>query len=145
MFHHRSDGELWVRCYLIDPKTIDDLDRAIYWGNSAADHIKQCEAMIERLKDYQQMIYERVQELETSPYHHRVTLLRERRYYEKKVFYHLIVEKVFDTPGIRPVEIQRTNYPGTERREALKDFEAYKKSHPGIESVLDIEKSRWER
>lgn len=49
MFHHRNDGELWVRCYLIDPKTIDDLDRAIYWGNKAADHIKQCEAMIERL------------------------------------------------------------------------------------------------
>ena len=145
MFTYRSDGELWVRCYLIDPKTIDDLDRAIYWGSSAADHIKQCEAMIDQLKQYQQMIYERVQEIETAPYHHRVTLLRENRCYQKRVFYYMIVEKVFDTPGIKPVEIQRTPYSGPERRDALKAFEAYKKSHPGVEAVLDIEKARWEK
>lgn len=145
MFTHRSDGELWVRCYLIDPKTIDTVERAAYWGNNAASHIKECEAMIARLKEYQQMIFERVQELETTSYHHRVTLLRERRFRESKVLYHLIVEKVYDTEGIRPTEISRTNYPGTERREALKAFEAYKKSHPGIEAVLDIEKARWEK
>ena len=145
MFHGRSDGELWVRCYLISPETIDDMDRAIYWGHHAAKYIQECEGMINQLKQYQQKIFERVQELQTAPYHHRVTLLRERRYYEKKVYYHLIVEKVFDAPGIRPVEIQRTNYPGTERREAIKAFEAYKKTHPGIEAVLDIEKARWEK
>lgn len=145
MFHGRSDGELWVRCYLIDPATIDTVERASYWGGSAARSIKECEGMINQLKQYQQQLYERVQELETAPYHHRVTLLRERRYYEKKVFYHLIVEKVYDVDGIRPVEIQRSNYPGTERREAIKAFEAYKKTHPGIEAVMDIEKAHWEK
>lgn len=145
MFTYRSDGELSVRCYLIDPKTIDDLDRAVYWGNSAAQYIKDCESMINQLKQYQQKIYERVQELESAQYHHRVTLLRENRYYQKRVFYYLIVEKVFDTPGIKPVEIQRTTYSGPERRDALKAFEAYKKSHPGVEAVLDIEKARWEK
>jgi hypothetical protein len=145
MFTYRSDGELSVRCYLIDPKTIDDLDRAVYWGNSAAQYIKDCEDMIDQLKQYQQKIFERVQELETAQYHHRVTLLRENRYYQKRVFYYLIVEKVFDTPGIKPVEIQRTTYSGPERRDALKAFEAYKKSHPGVEAVLDIEKARWEK
>lgn len=145
MFHGRSDGELWVRCYLIDPATIDTVERAAYWGGSAARAIKECEGMINQLKQYQQQLYERVQELETAPYHHRVTLLRERRYYEKKVFYHLIVEKVYDADGIKPVEIQRTNYPGTERREAIKAFEAYKKTHPGVEAVMDIEKARWEK
>ena len=145
MFKYRSDGELSVRCYLIDPKTIDDLDRAVYWGNSAAQYIKDCEGMINQLKQYQQKIYERVQELESAQYHHRVTLLRENRYYQKRVYYYLIVEKVFDTPGIKPVEIQRTTYSGPERRDALKAFEAYKKSHPGVEAVLDIEKARWEK
>lgn len=145
MFSHRNDTELYVRCHLIDPKTIDDLDRAVYWGGNAAHYIAECEGMINQLKKYQQMIYERVQELETAPYHHRVTLLREKRYYQNKVFYHLIVEKVFDSPGIKPVEIQRTNYPGTERRQALKDFAAYQKSHPGIEAVKDIEKAKWEK
>lgn len=145
MFSHRNDTELYVRCYLIDPKTIDDLDRAVYWGGNAAHYIAECEGMINQLKKYQQMIYERVQELETAPYHHRVTLLRENRYYQKRVYYYLIVEKVFDTPGIKPVEIQRTTYSGPERRDALKAFEAYKKSHPGVEAVLDIEKARWEK
>lgn len=145
MFSRRNDTELCVRCYLIDPKTIDTMENAAYWGNSAARYIKSCEGMISQLKKYQQMIYERVQELETAPYHHRVTLLREKRYYEKKVFYHLIVEKVYDTPGIKPVEIERTNYPGAERREAIKAFEVYKKSHPGIEAILDIEKAEWEK
>lgn len=145
MFTYRSDGELSVRCYLIDPKTIDDLDRAVYWGNSATQYIKDCEGMINQLKQYKQKIYERVQELESAQYHHRVTLLRENRYYQKRVFYYLIVEKVFDTPGIKPVEIQRTTYSGPERRDALKAFEAYKKSHPGVEAVLDIEKARWEK
>ena len=145
MFSHRNDTELYVRCHLIDPKTIDDLDRAVYWGGNAAHYIAECEGMINQLKKYQQMIYERVQELETAPYHHRVTLLRENRYYQKRVYYYLIVEKVFDTPGIKPVEIQRTTYSGPERRDALKAFEAYKKSHPGVEAVLDIEKARWEK
>lgn len=145
MFYNRDQEEIAVRCYLQNPKTIDDMNRAVYWGNSAAQYIKDCESMIQSLKRYQQMIFDRVQELEQAPYHHRVTLLREKRYYQNKVYYHLIVEKVFDSPGIKPVEIQRTNYPGTDRRQALKDFEAYKKSHPGIESVLDIEKAKWEK
>lgn len=145
MFHHRSDGELWVRCYLIDPQTIDTIERAVYWGNSAAEHIKQCEAMISRLRDYQKMIYDRVQELSTAPYYPRVRLVRERRYRESKVYFHLIVENVYTVPGIRPVVIQQTNYPGSQRREAIKAFEDYIKSHPGIESELDIAPAQWER
>lgn len=145
MFSHRNDTELYVRCHLIDPKTIDDLDRAVYWGGNAAHYIAECEGMINQLKKYQQLIYERVQELESAPYHHRVTLLREKRYWQNKAYYHLIVEKVYDCPGIRPVEIQRTNYPGTERRQALKDFADYRKSHPGIEAIKDIEKAKWEK
>lgn len=145
MFSNRNQIELSVRCYLQNPKEIDDLNHAVYWGSNAAQYIKDCECMINQLKKYQQMIFDRVQELEQAPYHHRVTLLREKRYYQNKVYYHLIVEKVFDTPGIKPVEIQRTTYSGPERRDALKAFEAYKKSHPGIEAVLDIEKARWEK
>lgn len=145
MFYNRDQEEIAIRCYLQNPKSIDDMNRAIYWGNNAARHIEECQAMIKQLQQYQQMIYERVQEIETAPYHHRVTLLRENRYYQKRVFYYLIVDKVFNVPGIKPVEIQRTTYSGPERREAIKAFEAYKKTHPGIESVLDIEKARWEK
>ena len=145
MFYNRDQEEIAVRCYLQNPKSIDDMNRAIYWGNNAAHYIQECEKMIKQLQQYQKMIYERVQEIETAPYHHRVTLLRENRYYQKRVFYYLIVDKVFDVPGIKPVEIQRTTYSGPERREAIKAFEAYKKTHPGIESEMDIAKQKWER
>lgn len=145
MFEHRTDDRFQVTAYLVSPSSIHTTKRAAYWGGVASRMIADCNAMIQTMQRYQKMLYDRVQEIETAPYHHRVTLQRERRFRESKVFYHLIVEKVYDVPGIDPCEIVRENYPGTERREALKAFEAYKKSHPGIESVLDIEKGRWER
>lgn len=141
----RNEERLQVSRYLIDPATIHTTERAAYWGNIAIEAIEDCKAMIRKLEQYQQMLYERVQQIETAPYHHRVTLLRQRGFYDKKVTYHLIVEKVRESGDIKPEEIQRTKYPGTERRQALADFESYKKTHPGIESIKDIEKSKWER
>ena len=59
--------------------------------------------------------------------------------------YYLDVKKVYDIPGIDPETIKRNVYPGTGRSQALKDFAAYQKSHPGIIAVKDIEKGKWER
>lgn len=141
----RSEERLQVSRYLVAPETIHTTERAAYWGNIAAEAIEDCKDMIRKLERYQQMLFDRVQQIETAPYHHRVTLLRQRGFYDKKVTYHLIVEKVREGDGIKPEEIQRSKYPGTERRQALADFETYKKAHPGIEAVKDIEKSKWER
>ena len=145
MFEHHREERLQVSRYLIDPATIHTTGNAAYWGRIAAEAIDDCKAMIQKLEQYQQMLYNRVQQIEAAPYHHRVTLLRERSYYDKKVTYHLIVEKIRDVGGIKPEEIRRTEYAGTERRQAIADFEAYKKSHPSVEAVKDIEKSKWER
>lgn len=145
MFRNRTDERFQVSAYLVNPSAIHTTKRAAYWGGIASRMIADCTAMIATMQRYQQLLYDRVQEIESAPYHHRLTLLREKRWRESKVFYHLIVEKVYDVPGIEPCEIVRENYPGTERREAIKAYEAYKKTHPGIESVLDIEKSPWER
>lgn len=145
MFEHHREERLQVSRYLIDPATIHTTGQATYWGRIAAEAIEDCKVMIQKLEQYQQLLYNRVQQIEAAPYHHWVTLLRERGYYDKKVTYHLIVEKIRDVGGIKPEEIQRTKYAGTERRQAIADFEAYKKSHPGVEAVKDIEKSKWER
>lgn len=45
----------------------------------------------------------------------------------------------------KEVEQERTTYPGTARSQAIKDYNAYVKSHPGILAYLEIEKSQWER
>lgn len=36
-------------------------------------------------------------------------------------------------------------YSGTERKKAIEDFNNYIALHPGIITIKDIEKSRWER
>lgn len=59
--------------------------------------------------------------------------------------YYLEIKKVYDVPGIDPETIDSTVYPGAGRSQAIKDFEAYQKSHPGIIAVKDIEKGKWER
>lgn len=92
-----------------------------------------------------QMLYDRAQELAAAPWHHEIQLIREKRYCENKVFYYFKLLKVYDAAGIEPEPLENHKYSSADRRQAIKDFEAYQKSHPGIISVKDIEKSKWER
>lgn len=145
MFSRRSDIEITAKTYLIDPSTINTTDRAAPIGGAAQEGIRRCRAMIAQLEQYQVLLFNRVQELETAPYHYRVTLKRERRWADSKVTYHLIAEKIYDAPGIDPVQTARTTFPGKERHAALAAFANYQKAHPSIEAVLDIAKGNWER
>lgn len=144
--HFKSRRELnETRCiYLPDPRTINTLDRLTYHGGQADRYITELTAVIETMQAYQMLVYERIQELTTAPYHTEVHLTREKRY-DNKVRYHLEVKKVYDVPGINPVTTERTTYPGTERHKALADFTAYQKAHSGIIAIKDIEKAKWER
>lgn len=136
--------ELQVRTYLLSPETLNTTDRAVWYGHQAAQAIAACKAMINRLEEYQHQLYQRVQLLETAPYHMRVTLKRERRWRDK-VRYYLIIERVYDIPGIQPKEEGRSTYPGTERSTAIKAFHEYCRSHPGIDAIKDIARPAWER
>ena len=132
--------------YLPDPRSVNTMERLSYYGGCAARYAAELRAMIETMEAYQQIVFDRVQELTTAPYHTELHLRRERRYYrDNKVYYYLEIHKVYDTPGIDTEVIERTEYPGSERRKAIAEFEAYKKSHPGIIAVKDIAKSKWER
>lgn len=130
--------------YLPDPRSVNTMERLSYHGAQAARYAAELRSMIETMEAYQQIIFDRVQELTTAPYHKEIHLTRERRY-DNKVYYYLSEKKVYDTPGIEPETIERTTYPGTERHKAIADFEAYKKSHPGIIAVKNIAKGKWER
>ena len=132
--------------YLPDPRSLNTLKECTHQGASAARYAAELKALIETMESYQQLIYERVRELTTAPYHHELTLTRERRTYrDNKVFYYLDVKKVYEVPSISPETVERTTYPGTERHKALADFAAYQKSHPGIIAEMDIAKGKWER
>ena len=141
--HHRELNETRI-IYLPNPDRLHTMKDLTYHGSQAARYAAEFKAMIETMEAYQSLIYDRVQALTQAPYHMEVHLNRHKRY-DNKVHYYLEVKKVYDAPGIEPDTIERTTYPGTERRQALKDFAAYQKSHPGIIAVKGIEKARWER
>ncbi len=130
--------------HLQDPQKLHSMKNLTYYGNSAARYIKELEAMIETMESYQALVFDRVQEVSTAPYHLEIYLTRDRRY-DNKVKYYLTLKKVYDVPGIEPETVENTVYPGTERNKALKDFAAYQKSHPGIIAIKNIEKGRWEK
>ena len=130
--------------YLPDPNTLNTMDRLTYQGAQAARYADELREMIQTMESYQSLIYDRVQALTTAPYHTEIHLRREKRF-NNKVKYYLDVKKVYDTLEIEPETIKRNVYPGTGRSQAIKDFEAYQKSHPGIIAVKDIEKGKWER
>ena len=143
--YHRELNET-RHIYLPNPDKLHTMKYLTYHGSQAARYAAEFKAMIETMEAYQSLIYDRVQALTQAQYHMEIHLRRERRYYnDNKVFYYLEAVKVYDTPGIEPETIERTTYPGTERRQALKDFAAYQKSHPSIIAVKDIEKGKWER
>lgn len=130
---------------LLSPSSIQTMRQLEEWGSRTNRQIKELQAAIETLQSYDQLLYARAQELTVAPWHHEIHLTREKRYYENKVYYYLRLLKVYDTAGIDPETLENHKYTGTERRQAIKDFESYQKSHPGIVAVKDIEKSKWER
>ena len=142
--HNRNELSVTRHIYLPDPKNLNTMDRLTYQGSQASRYAAELREMIQTMESYQSLIYDRVQALTTAPYHIEIHLLREKRW-NNKVKYYLDMKKVYDVPGIEPETINSTVYPGTERSQAIKAFEAYQKSHPGIIAVKDIEKSKWER
>lgn len=101
------------------------------------------EEALEALRGYRQALAERYAVLATMPYTIRLDLKRDKGWYDKRVTYTLRLVRVYED-GHEDTE-QETKYPGTERRQALADFEAEKKKRPGITAVLDIAKKSWEK
>ncbi len=99
---------------------------------------------IDQLKAYRLSLAERYNYLETAPTVPVVRLIREKDYYSKKVHYYLCTLRRFIDSDTE-IEESRRVYPGTERVNAINDFHAYVKAHPGIIAEMDIEKKRWER
>lgn len=143
-FRGRNDAEIQVRCYLVNPQKVNDAERLEYWDKSAADHIQQLQQAIEDLTGYRKQIFDRSQTVFTAPYNLKISLKREKRY-QDKVYYFLTVEKVFVMAKIDPLLIENHKYTGTERAQAIKDYRAALKAHPGVACEMDISKGKWER
>ena len=76
------------------------------------------------------------------PYDYRLDLIRRRRRSDKRAAYTVALVREYQD-GHEEAEESAT-YPGAQRREALKAFEALKRSRPGIACNMDIKKRPWE-
>ncbi len=134
------------RCsaYIEDPATLGTVERCTYYDRSAARYIEALQAEIECMQEYRRQLFDRMQKLYSTPERSRVTLTREKRY-DNKVKYYLQWWAVPVDPAIPPRVVKSTTYAGTERAQAIKDYRAAVKAHPGIDCEMSIAKGRWER
>ena len=142
-----------LRVHIYDPGRIFEEKQLKLYDEWAEKDIKDLEEMLVILKDYRQVLAGRFSELATSATIPVIRLHRQRDFWkDHKVFYYLQeITRYLDSPDQKngtsytDVVINTTKYAGSDRRDAIKAFNDYKKAHPGIEAILDIEKSRWER
>ena len=142
-----------IRAFYVDPRTVHDPGRLKSYDSMAAEDINDLLREIELLKSYRAAIVERYSELLTAATVPVISLRRHKDSYTNKVFYYLEqITRYLDEPS-RHGSVKTTytdhvdnttTYEGKARREAIQAFEAYKKAHPGIIAILDIEKARWE-
>jgi hypothetical protein len=145
MIDYRNEEDARIYCTMKSPAKIHSMDLLAEYDEYAQRSITDCKHMIETLEAYRLQLHERAQTLTTAPYHYELELKREKHWNDAPVRYFLTLYRVFDVPGIERQAETETRYKGTERSKALKDFEAMKKSRPGIIATLDIERRSWER
>src|SRR5699024_6311954 len=72
-----------------------------------------------------------------------LVLRRDRGYRSAYVTYKLLLCKSYPD-GTEHIE-QISSHPGKERKQAISEYNAYCKSHPGLPHRMDIEKAKWEK
>lgn len=138
-----DEAEIKVYDHLRLPDKLTGLDGVTLYDRSAAGSIQRMEEYIEALRGYRQALAVRYAALASMPYTLRLDLVRRKGWGDKKVTYTLSLVRVYQDGHEQDEE--RTVYPGTERREAIKAFEEMQHQRPGIQCRVQIEKASWER
>lgn len=146
MFEYRNEETHNHYLYLKNPATLQTVEDCQQNDARLARYISDLESELETLRTLRQETFSRMQFLYSVPWVPKVELTRERRYYrDNKVFYYLTCWKIYSDSSVDPELVSRQEYPGTSRHQAIADYHAYVKSHPGILHEMHIEKGRWER
>ena len=138
----RDEARVSITGYLEHPDKLTQ-DRIKSNDQTAARIIREAEEVIAMLQEYRKGLADRYAQLSTAPYTLRLELERYRGYSDKRVFYYIRIIRRYED-GTEVKELSET-YKGQQRREALARYEELRKQRPGIETVKDIEKGRWER
>ena len=135
--------EYRIFAYTSNVKNCSDMKTLQMYDRSAAYAIERLEEALEAMKAHRQEIYEQAQRVAAAAVTMEIELIRERRFRDSHVFYHLRRYEVRE--GIGKTKIHGESYPGNDRKTALQRFEEWKKQFPAAAVTVNIEKSRWER
>lgn len=138
----QREAEQRVHIYVQQPKrykTPEDIARK---DADIARQIARMERLIDDLRDYRVALAQRYAELETMPYTRVLTLKRDPSYKGRITYWVTITRRMSD--GTETDEL-REKYAGQERAKAFARFAALQKQYPGIASVKDVARRRWER
>lgn len=131
-----------IHIYQRRPDKLTSTKDVTYRDSNAESQIKELEAALADLKEYRRRLAARYAELVTMAYRLKVKLEREpSRGYGVK--YYLTVTRIYED-GTEELESSR-RFAGTERREAIKEYETLCKQHRGAEHIKDIERRSWEK
>mgnify|MGYP007065770738 CR=1 FL=1 len=136
------EAEIRLHGYLIRPDTLT-ADRIQYNDETAARLIEDCRRLADQLTDYRQALAERYAALATAAYRDRLELVRERRWRDSPVLYHVQIIRTYEDGTTETV--LHEHFTGKERRAAFARFEELKRQRPGIETMQDTEKKPWEK
>ena len=131
-------------CYIENPARFNQLSDCTRADSMARQDIAHLEGVIKQLKDYRVQVAERAALLETAPYNLRLSIVRRRPWHTDPVTYSITISRVYLDETIRPLDILCETYPGKGRYKALARFKELQKQYAGIETVVDIAKSKWE-
>ena len=127
-----------------DNSRTTDIKKLLDADRSCTYTIKRLQDAINGLQACRLELAEQVQKVQSLEHKNVLTLRREKSYRDNKVYYFVELEKVFDG-DFQSQTIFRECYPGTDRKKAADKFAALKKDHPGIETVINTAKARWEK
>lgn len=144
-FERSSSLQLcYNHCYVENPLRFNQLSDCTRADSMARQNIAYLEGVIKQLKDYRVQVAKRAALLETAPYNLRLSIVRRRPWRTDPVTYSITISRIYLDESIRPLEILRETYPGKERHKALARFKELQKQYAGIETVVDLEKGKWE-
>lgn len=138
----QDSAEVRPYIYIQHPRKLNTPEEIAYRDKSAADNIRQLEAIIENLKDYRQALAARYGELEAMPYT-RLLKLERCPHWKGHIEYIVTITKTH-SDGTK-IQKLREVYPGKERRAAISRYQGLQKQRPGIKSEMDIEKRQLEK
>lgn len=144
-FERSSSLQLcYNHCYVENPLRFNQLSDCTRADSMARQDIAYLEGVIKQLKDYRVQVAKRAALLETAPYNLQLSIIRRKPWRTDPVTYSVTISRIYLDESIRPLEILRETYPGKERHKALARFKELQKQYAGIETVVDIEKGKWE-